>query len=361
MHLNDKNSPINSSISNSPISNSPISPLRRSLLGAVPALLLGRLALAQSSSGIRLRKLHNFEIRVSDPGRSARFYQGLFGMPVQARDGERLILKIGDSNQFMAIRPRLVDEPTAITHIGYTVEDYDLARLQAALEGMGFKPIAEPDSALPGLDNAMCTWVKRRGETSALFFADERGLIVQLSDPSYCGGGGPLGANCPAPEPVAPGLLRLQELNHFTAFVSDGAAANTFYQQAFDLKVQAYQGPNAPVTGIGDGHQFVMYAGAGGARAPATLNHGSFNMYDFDVDKVRAKLSDYGLSPRPEGQQTTGPLMHYVSLRQPERGGAPGGTPELYFTDPDGILLQLQDVTYCGGGGYLGSECLKDA
>jgi hypothetical protein len=52
-------------------------------------------------------------------------------------------------------------------------------------------------------------------------------------------------------------------------------------------------------------------------------------------------------------------FMHYVSLRMPERGGVEGGTPELYFTDPDGILLQLQDVSYCGGGGYLGSECLS--
>jgi hypothetical protein len=51
--------------------------------------------------------------------------------------------------------------------------------------------------------------------------------------------------------------------------------------------------------------------------------------------------------------------MHYVSLRQPARGGAEGGTPELYFTDPDGILLQLQDMSYCGGGGYLGNECLE--
>ena len=42
---------------------------------------------------------------------------------------------------------------------------------------------------------------------------------------------------------------------------------------------------------------------------------------------------------------------------EPNRGGAPEGTPELYFTDPDGILLQLQDPTYCGGNGYLGDEC----
>ena len=27
-----------------------------------------------------------------------------------------------------------------------------------------------------------------------------------------------------------------------------------------------------------------------------------------------------------------------------DRGGAKEGTPELYFTDPDGILIQLQDV-----------------
>ena len=41
----------------------------------------------------------------------------------------------------------------------------------------------------------------------------------------------------------------------------------------------------------------------------------------------------------------------------PNRGGAEGGTPELYLTDPDGLAIQLQDVTYCGGGGFLGDVC----
>ncbi|MDR2214165.1 MAG: VOC family protein, partial [Pseudomonadales bacterium] len=325
--------------------NQPASYLRRTLLGALPALLVSRLARAQGASGIRLRKLHNFEIRVSDPARSLKFYQDLFGMPVQARDGERVMLKIGDTNQVMAIRPLQGAERPAITYIGYTVEDYALMREEGALESLGFKMIAPPAPALPGLDNAMSHWVRQRGDTPELFFADERGLIVQLSDLSYCGGSGPLGADCPAPEAVAPGLFRLQELNHFTAFVSDGAAANMFYQDAFGLEVQAYQGPGSPVTGIGDGYQFVMYAGGGGAPTPANLHHGCFNMYDFNVEQVLAKLTSYGLSARPDGQAQAGPLMHYISLRQPERGGAPGGTPELYFTDPDGILLQLQDTT----------------
>ena len=40
-----------------------------------------------------------------------------------------------------------------------------------------------------------------------------------------------------------------------------------------------------------------------------------------------------------------------------DRRGAKGRTPELYFTDPDGIVMQLQDVRYCGGAGYLGEVC----
>ena len=46
-------------------------------------------------------------------------------------------------------------------------------------------------------------------------------------------------------------------------------------------------------------------------------------------------------------------------MRMENRGGAQSGTPELYFTDPDGLLMQLQDSTYCGGGGFFGNECPK--
>jgi len=46
-------------------------------------------------------------------------------------------------------------------------------------------------------------------------------------------------------------------------------------------------------------------------------------------------------------------------MRMEDRGGAPGGTPELYFTDPEGLLMQLQDTSYCGGSGFLGNDCPK--
>jgi hypothetical protein len=78
-------------------------------------------------------------------------------------------------------------------------------------------------------------------------------------------------------------------------------------------------------------------------------------MDDFDVDGVLAVLERHGISSREDSG--AGPMRHWISMRMPNRGGAPGGTPELYFSDPDGLSIQLQDNTYCGGGGYLGGEC----
>jgi catechol 2,3-dioxygenase-like lactoylglutathione lyase family enzyme len=342
--------------------NGPGSPLisRRQLTAAIPALMLAPKLLAEPS-GLKLSKLNCFEIRVSDVPASVRFYQGLFGMAVQARDDDRVCLRVGDGPQFMAVRGLTAGETPAITQIGYSVEDYDTDRALAALGRIGFGRIDAPPVSDPGIDHAMKTWIRERGATRELYFSDARGLIVQLSAVDYCGGTGEKGNACARAEPAPAGLMKLSDISHFTAFVSNGNEANQFYQETFGLKVQAYQGQGSPVTGIGDGRQFVMYAGGfgrgGAAPTPASLNHGCFNMYDFDVDKVLATLTKYGLSARGDAR-TAGPMMHYVSLRMPNRGGAEGGTPELYFTDPDGILMQLQDLTYCGGGGYLGNECL---
>ncbi len=333
---------------------------RRALLAALPALAFTRHLLAASGPALQIHKINTFEIRVSDVKRSVAFYQQLFGMPVQSRYGERVSMRVGQGPAFMAIRAVQSGETPAITHIGYSVDNFDLAAVQKGLQAAGFSSIQAPALSVAGLDNAMKTWVRMRGATAELYFADARGLIIQLSDSSYCGGSGKQGAVCDKVETVKAGLFKLTEISHFTAFVSNGAAANTFYQDLFGLKVQAYQGTGSPVTGIGDGKQFVMYAGpfAGGEKTPASINHGCFNMEAFKVDDVLAKLTANGLTARPDGAQA-GPMMHYVSLRLPARGGAEGGTPELYFTDPDGILMQLQDQTYCGGGGYLGNECLK--
>jgi catechol 2,3-dioxygenase-like lactoylglutathione lyase family enzyme len=187
------------------------------MLASMPGCLLAGAALAQSS-GIRLIRLNSFEIRVADPAASLDFYQDLFGMPVQARDAERLCLGIGDGPQFMAMRAVQGNETPAITRIGYAVEDFDAARTQAALVASGFERVAALPVTEAGGEHRLQTWIRNRGGTDELFFADASGLFVQWSSPGYCGGSGPRGDVCAAAEAAPPGRLRLEEINHFTVF-----------------------------------------------------------------------------------------------------------------------------------------------
>lgn len=331
---------------------------RRRVLQAAGLLSLSPALQAQDAGKPQLLGIQCFEIRVSDLQRSLAFYQDLFGAPLVSTHGGRSTLRMG-TDQYMMLRALEPGETPAITQVGLRVAGYDLATQIRQLQALGLTQIDAPSVTEPGLTNAMRFWVRDRAGTPELHLADARGLIVQLVDPAYCGGSGALGADCQAPQPVAAGLFELDEINHFTAFVNDGAGASSWWQENFGFAVQAYQGPGSPVNGIGEGAQFMMFAGPfpGGENAPANLHHASFNLTGgFTEQGVLDALTGYGIKARGEGP--VGPLMHYVSRRMPERGGAEGGTPEIYFTDPDGLLMQLQDPTYCGGGGYLGSECL---
>ena len=155
------------------------------------------------------------------------------------------------------------------------------------------------------------------------------------------------------------------------------------YMELFGLKPMVYQAAT-PAWQIGNGVHFLMFIGGGGptrggaaaacaagrwcasARAEAVaggggparaagIDHACVAMDNFDPAAVTKLLVGYGLKQQ-EGQGRS-PLVTYISLRMPNRGGAEGGTPELYLTDPDGLAIQIQDVKYCGGGGFLGELC----
>ena len=331
---------------------------RRRLLGSLPALAAAR-AMAQSATPpLPARKLSQMTLNVSDLKRSLEFYQGLFGMPIQARQGSRVLLRVGAGPQYLALQPADAGTKPGFSHFGISVDNFDAGRAMQVLTAHGVTQSSEP--------GPMKAQMRMREGTAELFLSDPAGIIVQLEDTRYCGGSGELGNVCSAPEPSPrKGLLALRDLSHFTIFVPDAPRSQTFYQEVFGLFVQAHQGPAAPVFGVGAGPQFLMLGSGGGGRggtngaAPAlgSINHGCFLMDGFDPERVLRTLTDYGLKPRGSAAGQAGPLVHYISMRMENRGGAPGGTAELYFTDPDGILLQLQDVTYCGGAGHLGEVC----
>jgi catechol 2,3-dioxygenase-like lactoylglutathione lyase family enzyme len=342
---------------------------RRRLLQSLPALMMAPRVFAQTgSSPLRVTGINHVTLSVSDVKSSVDFYQGLFGMPVVSRQGATTNLQIGAGPQFLGIGAA-GSNPPRINHLCLGVEGFDVNRITGILAARGItKSDASGDGGARSADGPLRMRVRMRGPdaggdragTPEIYFTDPDGLVVQLQDPRYCGGGGPLGNVCAPPEPPPKkGLLALRSWSHCTNFVSDAARSNAFYQDLFGLRVQAHQGPNAPLLGVG-GVQFLMFGGGGGrggAPRPAGINHLCMSMDGFKPDVVIAALERYGIKPRPAGQTSTPPLMHYISMRMENRGGAKEGTPELYFTDPDGLLIQLQDVKYCGGAGVLGDVC----
>jgi catechol 2,3-dioxygenase-like lactoylglutathione lyase family enzyme len=341
---------------------------RRQLLLSLPGLALAPRVFAQAPPPtLRVRSINHIGLAVSDPKRSVEFYQELFGMPVRGRQGPTALLQLGAGPQFIAIAPVAGGAAPSITHYCLGVEGFSVDRVMAALAAHG---VAKADAVGPMKAHFATRGPDMGGSkegTPELNFGDPDGIVCQIQDASYCGGAGPLGDVCAAGEPLLKkGLLTLRDLSHLTIFSTDSQRSNKFYQDLFGFSIRSYQGPTAPTLAVGPTVQFLMFTGGGGpARGgapaapprPASINHVCMNMDAFKPDDVLKALESYGVKPREGAQGPAGPLRHYVSMRMENRGGAPEGTPELYFTDPDGLLIQLQDVKYCGGSGYLGDVC----
>ena len=368
---------------------------RRRFLAALPALALSpRLAAqAPSRAPFRVNGLSQLTLTVSDVKRSVEFYQGLFGMPVQARQGSTILLRIGSGPRFLALRQAAAGERPSISALGFGVHDFSVDRAMQTLAAHGFT--AAPSTAeKPGPRQVLIRTRRQSdggsadGSTRDLFAADPSGIVFQLHDVSYCGGSGTQGAVCSTSEPSPkPGLIALKDTSHFTIAASDPMTV-PMYLELFGFEPMVYQAAT-PAWQVGSGVHFLMFIGgggptrAGGAGVPpgaggggaagrgapeggrgaagaaparaAGIDHACVAMDNFDPAVVTKLLVSYGLKQQ-EGQGRA-PLVTYISLRMPNRGGAEGGTPELYLTDPDGLAIQIQDVKYCGGGGFLGELC----
>jgi len=124
-------------------------------------------------------------------------------------------------------------------------------------------------------------------------------------------------------------------LNHTTMFVANVERSVAFYQRLFGLPVQSRQ-ENGINLRVGPQNQFLGIFQAATTTRPM-LHHVCVGVANFDPARAVATLTENGVA--------TG----RIRMR--------GETAEVYFTDPDGLQIQIQDVSYCGGGGFLGNRC----
>ena len=113
---------------------------RRMFIGSLAALVVAPRSFAQTSrlSPIPVTAINHMTISVSDPARSLEWYQGLFGMPIVARQAETVILRVGDGPQFLAIGGRASTKPK-IHHLCLSTDNFDADRIVGILGDHGIE------------------------------------------------------------------------------------------------------------------------------------------------------------------------------------------------------------------------------
>ena len=314
---------------------------RRELLLSIPALALAPRLFGQAAKpAIAVKGLSYFVLSVSDMKRSIDFYQGLFGMPIQARQGDNVLLRIGKGPQFLMLTPAGSNPPSIVPRLGLKVDNFNAERIVGMLEQHGVTRAAAGDPGLTG--GAMKVRVSRRGPenggaadgTPELFLGDPDDFVLQIQDVSYAGGAGALGNVVKVEESPKKGLIALSDMSHFTINASDANRTQTFYQEVFGTPVRSRQA-TTPATGhrtrshVPDVHRWRWRTrwprarsrpGRGRRSQPlhrragprANVNHVSVNMENFKPDEVMKTLASFGIK---EGGNNAGPLkfIHHAS------------------------------------------------
>ncbi len=304
-----------------------------------------RPAAVQSALPIRVSTLNHVSFGCADLPGTVAWYERVLGVPrhaFQDYGGGQTVLRLAsDPPAYMALSQRspesLAAPPARRPHFCWGIEDFNVHRI--------FEALAE----MPALARS----VLREGTTiNGVNFDGPDGAPLQFNPVIACGGLGFLGEVCDTSaaavrRPGDPPPIPVRTLNHVKYYVSDLPSALEWYQRLTDMPVVAhqepeagprtagYEGPPIPVLRVGSGPQHVALIEGDGPEA--FRPHVGLGVAGFDPDAVMARLGEHGVTAR-------------MRLRE-------GVTQEVLVDAPDGVLVQLQDVSYCGGGGVLGNAC----
>ena len=293
---------------------------------------------------VRVSTLNHVSFGCADVRSTVRWYGRVFGMAVHAFQdyrGGQTVLRIGNGPAYVALSQRDAKSagqpPARLPHFCWGVEDFNVDRILRALSEM----------------QAPAQAVLREGKTiNGVNFDDPDSFPLQFNPANACGGAGLLGDECDSSAkaerlPEDPPPIPVRTLNHVRLVVPNVQRTLEWYLKLTDMRLQTFQepeagprtqgyvGPPIPILRVGSGPQFVaLIQGSGPA---AFRPHVGFGVEGFDPDKIIKSLA-----------------QHRVRWRIREREGA---TVEVLVDGPDGVDIQLQDVSYCGGRGPLGNMC----
>jgi catechol-2,3-dioxygenase len=133
------------------------------------------------------------------------------------------------------------------------------------------------------------------------------------------------------PSQATPTIGPATQLNHATLYVQSVERSQEFYQKLFGMPILTRQGAGVNLRA---GAGFLGLYPARDRGAPR-IDHICLSIDRFDAKTALSRLQSLKLNAE-------------ISQR--------GDTEELYFDDPDGISVQIQDTRYRGGIGRLGDR-----
>ena len=317
---------------------------RRHVLLSLPALAMAARAAAQGTAPIRTVAMNNVVIGVSDLNKSVEVYERLFGTSM--RQGDLAVFRLAKAPLFFGLRQVTGAETPGYVSWGMTIENFDADRIVKDLAALGVKGAS----------------VTMRDGTPEVWVPDPDGAIIQLQHASYGHGSGKYGEVIPKPKSSAKPVFQLQTINHVTLTVKNGKNTRTFFDTVFGLPLQTTQ-DQMLLLQVGRGPELVGFSStANNPNVRPGPNHACFTIENFDANRVIGALAKAGFQPVEWGNNAlVKPMTCRARLRQyPNNGGGPTyplGTYELYFQDPDNIIVKIQDVRYCGGRGQFGEIC----
>lgn len=308
---------------------------RRHFLGALVAAGL-QSRRQESQLPVRVSTLNHVSFGCADLRSTVQWYGRVFGMPVHAFQdygGGQTVVRIGGGPAYMALSQRnknSIGQPsTRRPHFCWGVEDFNIDRILRALSEM----------------EAPAQAVLREGKTiNGVNFDDPDGVPLQFNPVNACGGSGFLGDVCDAGAQAtrtagSPPPIPVRTLNHIRLMVPNVQRTLDWYLKLTDMKVVTHQGPAGgspiPILRIGRGPQFIALVEGSGPEA--FRPHVGFGVQGFVPEQIKARLAEHGVTA-------------ITRMRE-------GTTAEILVDAPDGVQIQLQDVSYCGGRGSLGNMC----
>lgn len=257
------------------------------------------------SAGLaRATAVNHLSYAVTDYARTRDFYVDLLGMKVAWDNGKMCGLEFGDPArpEGIYIVPAKAGEKAAVTHIGYSIDDFvgNKARIAAELTRQQLKFKADTEWGWT-LDDRAGYMIHFISETGIFPGASEPCMVIN-SDKCRTANAAGLKNLASAPRPGGRGFTATA-FSHIVLCVDDIVKTRDWYQQMFGMRPIYYKAdePNAQAM-LRFGNDTLYLRNSKRPGGKPYVDHFAFEIENYEQNRVETELKRRGYNPLPDSK-----------------------------------------------------------